>query len=312
MQLLKIIRRNMQKSQRKRNELGTVGLTSAQKKFLLKIESTVKNTIRDYSLISKNDKVLVAVSGGKDSTVLLYILKKMGYKIEALTINSFIGNYSKESLENITKFCEDLGVKLHNVSLRDEFGYSLCYIRSILNSKGFNIKSCTICGVLRRYLLNKYARKLGATKLVLGHNLDDEAQVIMMNFIRGDVPVSARLGPMTGVIKNKKFVPRIKPLYLVREKDIAEYSKIMKFPVKYGECPCSADSLRRSMKSVFNELEKEDPDVREKIVHSFLKTLPKLKKLYKNEDEIAYCSNCGEPTQKQMCKTCQILQNIKS
>lgn len=280
------------------------------KLFLERIERKVRQTIEKYSLLAKKDRILVAASGGKDSTVLLHILHKLGYPIEAITINSFIGNYSKESLDNLKRFCSGLGIRLHEISLRDEFGYSLCYIRSILNSKGLNLKSCTICGVLRRYLLNKYARKLGATKLVLGHNLDDEAQVIMMNLIRGDLSVSARLGPMTGIIKNQKFVPRVKPLYLVSESDIKQYSRSMGFPVKYGECPCSADSLRRSMKSVFAELEKEVPDVRKKIVISFLKILPKLKKLYKNEDEIAYCRSCGEPAQKEMCKTCQILQNI--
>jgi uncharacterized protein (TIGR00269 family) len=300
----------MQKRKLKAQEKNN--LSVEENKFLERIEKTIDATIKKYKLFSKNEKIVVAASGGKDSTVLLYVLKKLGYKIEALTINAFIGNYSKESLDNLVKFCKDQKIKLHIVSLRDEFGYSLCYIKSILASKGTNLKSCTICGVLRRYLLNKHARKLKTDKLALGHNLDDEAQVVMMNFIRGDIPVSARLGPVTGVIKNKKFVPRVKPLYMIREKDIARYSKLRGFPVKYGECPCSMDSLRRSMKGIFGDFEKEDPAVREKIIKAFLKVLPRMKKLYKREEDIEYCETCGEPTQKKMCKTCQILKNLKS
>lgn len=282
-----------------------------EQKFVLNVGKRIKQTIDKYKLFAKKDKILVAASGGKDSTVMLYVLKKLGYKIEAITINAFIGNYSKKNLENLMQFCKKLNIKLHQVSLKKEFGYSLCYLRSILNSKGVKLKSCTICGVLRRYLLNKYARKLGATKLVLGHNLDDEAQVIMMNMVRGDLPVSARLGPITGIIKNKRFVQRIKPLYLVREFEIERYSKIMEFPVKYGECPCSVDSLRKSMKTVLLGLEKEDSKVREKIVKSFLRVLPRLKQTYKSGKDIKYCNKCSEPTQKEMCKTCQIIENLK-
>ena len=303
-------------------------LKKTEQKFVDDIEKRVKQTIEKYKLFNKKDKILVAASGGKDSTVMLYLLQKLGYKIEAITINALIGNYSKISLENLVKFCNEQDIKLHDISLRKEFGYSLCYIKSILNSKGVNIKSCTICGVLRRYLLNKYARKLKATKLVLGHNLDDEAQVILMNIIRGDIAVSARLGPMTGIIKNKKFVPRIKPLYLIREHEIETFSKIMNFPVKYGECPCSTDSLRRNIKSILLDLEKDDPKIREKIINSFLKMLPNLKKIYKSVKDIEYCKKCGEPTsqkykssddhqkskkllrQKGLCKTCQILVHL--
>ncbi|MBS3113138.1 TIGR00269 family protein [Candidatus Woesearchaeota archaeon] len=287
-------------------------LTKTELKFTNKIEKKIKKTIDKYILFNKKDKILVAASGGKDSTVMLYVLKKLGYDFEAITINSFIGNYSKQSLENLVSFCEEMDIKLHHISLRDEFGYSLCYIRSILKSKGINLKSCTICGVLRRYLLNKYSRKLGANKLVLGHNLDDEAQVFMMNLLRGDFSVSARLGPITGVVQSEKFVQRVKPLYFIRETDIEKYSKIQKFPVKYGECPCSYDSLRRSMKEVLSSLEIINPQVRENIIDSFLRILPVLKKVYKIEKDIETCKKCGEPTSQNICKTCQIIYNLKN
>ena len=116
--------------------------------------------------------------------------------------------------ENAIKFCEKYGIKLHHVSFKEQFGHSLCYLTSLLRGKGFKLNSCTVCGVLRRYLVNKHCRIMKASKVALGHNLDDEAQAIMMNFFRGNPEMSARIGPISGLIKDKRFVPRIKPIYL--------------------------------------------------------------------------------------------------
>ncbi len=274
------------------------------------VESKVKKTIEDYRLINKKEKIFVAYSGGKDSTVILYILKKLGYNVEALTINAFIGNYSKSNLNNAINFCKKQNIKLHQVSFRDEFGYSLCYLRNLINSKGYKIKSCTICGVLRRYLINKHCKRLNAKKVIMGHNLDDEAQSIMMNFFRGNLEICARLGPITGLIKSKLFIPRIKPLYFISEKEITEYSKETNFPVVYGECPCSSDSYRRSVKKLLNKLEKQNKDIKLNIVDNFLKILPKLKQKYKTIKKINNCKYCNEPCKTQICKSCQLISLI--
>jgi uncharacterized protein (TIGR00269 family) len=283
--------------------------TNAEKRFLEGFEKKVKATIKKYSLLSKKDKVLVAVSGGKDSTTALYLLKKFGYAVEAITIDVLIGKYTKDNLENIKKFCKESKIRLHVVSFRKKFGYSVCYMKSALKSKGAGLNSCTVCGVLRRYLINKHVKKLGADKVVTGHNLDDEAESVMMNFFRNTMHLSARLGPVSGFAKHAGFVPRVKPLYFTKKSDVEKYSKIMNFPVQYGACPCSVDAYRRSVREFLDALEKENPQIKENIISNFLAMLPKLKLKFKAQSP-NICRKCGEPSMSDECRTCRILASL--
>lgn len=276
--------------------------------FTNKIENKVKQTIKKYNLFNKKQKILVAVSGGKDSTTLLYILKKLNYTIEAITVDAQIGNYTKTNLGNLRNFCKKHKIKLHEISFVKEFGHSLCYIQSILKSKGFKHKSCTTCGVLRRYLLNKYARKLHPAKIATGHNLDDEAETILINLLKNNLSILARLGPSPGLIKDKKFIPRVKPLYFITEDEITKYSKLNKFPVNYEICPCSSESYRRSIVNLLGNIPEK---AKLNLIRNFLKILPKLKKQYATNKKINYCENCQEPSKKALCRTCEILSILK-
>ena len=272
------------------------------------IENKVKATIKRYSLLKKSDNILVAASGGKDSTTLLYILKKLGYKIQAITIDPNIGAYSRTNIKNLKSFCKKNSIPLHIYSFRQEFGYSLCYLHSLVEEKGINQKQCTICGVLRRYIINKKARSLKATKLVTGHNLDDEAQSILMNLLKNDFQLLPRLGPKAGTTKDKKFIPRVKPLYFIKEKEITAYSKKHRFPVNYQSCPCSSEVFRRYILNRLNILEKKHPKIKQNIINNFLNLLPKIKK---QSQKIGYCKNCSEPAKQDICSTCRIIESIK-
>jgi uncharacterized protein (TIGR00269 family) len=279
-------------------------------KFINYFENKVKETIDKFNLISKNDRLLVACSGGKDSTSLLHLLKKFGYKVEAIFIDLHLGDYSKRNQKNVRMFCKENKIKLHEFSFRNEFGCSVCYMKSVLKSKNIIMRSCKICAILRRWLLNRKARELKANKLVTGHNLDDEVETILMNFFSGNMNLLARMGPITGVIKNEKFVPRIKPLYFCTNEETAKYSKSMSFPVVYEKCPCSTDAYRGHFRRFISEVEKNHPGTKDKMVKDFLKLLPKLKQNSKKNKNICYCENCEEPSSKNLCNACQLMKEL--
>ena len=275
----------------------------------LQFERKVRQTIQKYNLLDKKDKVMVAVSGGKDSMTVLYLLKKFGYNVSALHINLEMGKWSERHLQNIKKFCKELKVPLHVYSVRKELGRSMCSIKSIVKSKA-KLQDCTICGIIRRWMINKIARKLGATKIVTGHNLDDASQTVLMNYFKGNLFIGLNEGPKVGIIEDKKFVQRVKPLYFIPEKDVELYSKSQKFPVIYERCPCVVGAYRHKIRQTLDIMEKSNPNIKQNLVDSFLKILPELRRKVQTGKPL-YCKTCGEPGRNEICRACSIMQYIR-
>jgi len=269
----------------------------------MNIEKEVRKTVKKYNLIKKSEKVVVALSGGKDSTTVLYLLKKLGYNVQGLMIDLHLGDWSKKNKENVEKFCSELGVKLTIVDLKKEFGHGICFIKSVVRKRK-NLTGCSVCGVIKKWILNKWAKKLKAAKLATGHNLDDETQTVLMNFLKGNVFLGANSTPSSG-IATKGFVQRVKPLFFIAENSIREYSKKMKFPVLYERCPCAFGTYRvetRKWLDKINDKEKLE------IVKGFQKIIPNLRK--KQKTELKICNVCGEPARREICKACEIFECI--
>lgn len=267
------------------------------------IEKIVKDTIKKYKICSKDEKILVALSGGKDSTLVAYFLKKFGYNIEGLHIDLKIGKYSDECLKKVKEFCSKNKIKLRIYDMKKELGSGMCYVRAAIQSKQKGrIKNCAICGVIKKWIINKHARKIkGVGKIATGHNLDDEAQTILINFFKGSLNLSESSGPITKNISDKKFIPRIKPLFFVPENKIQKYTKKNKLSVHYQKCPCAIDSYRIQVR---NFLEKTSNKEKEKIVKNFEKLQNRIKKV---KNKINHCEICGEPSRGKICKRCTLL-----
>ncbi|MFH1445081.1 MAG: TIGR00269 family protein [Nanoarchaeota archaeon] len=279
--------------------------------FMGNFEREVNDTVKKYKLFDKKDKMFVACSGGKDSTTLLYLMKKFGYNPEALIIDLSKTDYFQTHLKNIEKFCKDQKIKLHVIALEDELVYPMCHMTSVMRKKE-GYKSCAVCGVMKRHLLNKKPRELGATKIAVGHNLDDESQTVIMNLFRADMISSVNAGPKVDVVKDDKFIVRVKPFYFTKEADIKKYSELMKFPVQYTKCPCSGDSLRNFMRQYLNKLEEKYPDIKRRILDNSLFISEAIRNSLPNEIKINHCKRCHEPTKNEYCAACIMLKTMST
>ncbi|MBI2542123.1 TIGR00269 family protein [Candidatus Woesearchaeota archaeon] len=273
-------------------------------------ENKVFKTISRFGLIGKEENIGVAVSGGKDSLTVLHILNGLSrqnpkIKINAIAIDEGIAGYRNKTLETARSFCEKNSIGLHIFSYKEEFGLTLDEMLKILK-----VKPCTICGIFRRYLLNKKSKELKLTKLATGHNLDDECQSVMMNQMKNNIEASSRLGPNAGLVNNDKFVQRIKPLYLCTEKEATTYAFINNLLDSFNECPNVSQSFRAQVRDMLNDLESKSPGIKYSTINSFLQVLPMLKERFK-DGIVKACAKCSEPSANDICNACIYLEKLK-
>jgi len=279
------------------------------------LKKRFSKNLRKYKMIKRGEKVAVGISGGKDSSLLLKFLKEKAdkqnyFQVEAILIDEGIKGYRDVTKKYAIKLCDELGVKLHIKSFKEEFGYSLDEMIKIEKRKGYKIHPCTYCGAFRRYLLNKAAKEINADKLAIAHNLDDEVQSIMSNYLKGDLLRAARLGYVPHILKDKKFVVRIKPFRDIPEKEIMLAALLMKIPHSIIECPYISDAFRMDVLKFVNYFEDRYPGTKYSILRTFDKILPAIKKSI-NLDKINYCKICGEPTSQEICKACVLLERLR-
>ncbi len=283
------------------------GMPLCAEDFSRFVEKRVKREIRKQIKVYPGEDIAVAVSGGKDSIVALKLISDVfgprnRVGVHAITIDEGIANYRPPSVDIVRRFCEERDIQFHLRSF-SELGVTMDEIVPLSRDSS----PCTYCGVFRRRLMNDEARKIGAKYLATGHNLDDMAQSVMMNFVRGDVERLARLGPHEKV--QPGLVPRFLPLRLIPEKETLLYALVNGLEYWDGECPYWQEALRNQYRSIVDELEDRSPGSRHSILSSYDTLRPMLYKEYAGAD--LHLCQCGEPTVGSRCKSCDLLEDAR-
>jgi len=266
-----------------------------KKHFIEDFENRVKETIKEFNLVKKSDKIVVACSGGKDSTTILYLLKKFGANVEALSIDEGIVGYHNKTLKDLKGFCKEYKIKLKIYSFEDNIGKKL---DNMIDKKSL---PCTICGTFRRSLMNKYAK--GYDKIATGHNMDDESQAVLMNLVNSNTDLLNHSVPITKKLKG--FVQKIKPLYFIPEKEVAAYSLLKGFNVNFTECPYVNLSFRQGIRDKLNSYA-----TRQMKTNILRKHLQVLSVLELNKQDYGKCSICGQPSKNKICRACELAKNL--
>ncbi|MFH0749106.1 MAG: TIGR00269 family protein [Candidatus Bathyarchaeota archaeon] len=281
-----------------------------KKCYIRTIEKHVQRTITKYKMLRPDDRVALALSGGKDSISLLQIMSSLEErfpqaKLVAITIDEGIAGYRSEAIRIARENCKKLGVEHHVYSFKKFYNHSLDEIVDAARRSG-KLFICSYCGILRRKALNVAAREVQATKLATAHNLDDELQSIIMNFLRGDLyRLSSNVNELE---KIKELVPRIKPLSEVSERDVAFYAFLKKARFQSFLCPYMESSLRSDVRKFLNILEEKHAGMKFITYKSFKKVQPLLK--FPENRMLGLCQRCGEPTSGEVCLACKTLQDI--
>jgi uncharacterized protein (TIGR00269 family) len=260
-------------------------------------------------MLEYNDHIAVAVSGGKDSLTLLHLLRKLEARfprstLTAVSVDEGIDGYRDEALELAKAACLKLGVNQLVVSYRELFGTTTDEIARLKLGQ----TPCSYCGVFRRKAINKAALTVGATKIATAHNLDDEVQTVLLNMLHGDPARIVRSGP---VLKDPrgKFLPRIKPLCDIPEKEIVLYAYLTGIEFQSVACPHGHEALRNDIRSFLNQMETKHPGTK----FTLLRSTEKLRNLMGDNIQLAdlhECVRCGDPTPHELCEACMMLEVI--
>jgi uncharacterized protein (TIGR00269 family) len=280
------------------------GMHLCKKHFVADIERKIKLTIRQEYIIRKNDVIAVALSGGKDSSVALYVMHKIlgnrpDIEIVAVSVDEGIEGYRSNTLEVAKNLTRTLGIRHIIRSFKEAHGVTMDELAALEREKG----TCSYCGVLRNSILNRAALDIGATKLVTGHNLDDEAQTILLNHLRGDVDRMVRFSQPAAI---EGLVLRAKPLRNIPEKEVALYALVNSLPVDFSECPYAGEALRGEVREMLNNFEIKHPGTKYSLLRGFDKLAGALAKELPPA-KIEKCRICGETCTEDICQVCKLL-----
>lgn len=268
-----------------------------------------ERTIERFAMFTRADRILVAVSGGKDSLSLWDVLLRLGYQADGLYINLGIDGglgYSDTSHEKAAAFAAGWpGVRLHVASVPAEHGLS---IPELARKKRRTGRPCSVCGLVKRHTMNRVALEGGYNVLATGHNLDDEAAVLMQNVLHWQTGYLARQYPV--LEEGEGLARKVKPLCRFYEREAAAYALVRGIDYIYDECPHAVGAKTIYYKEILNRLEAESPGAKHALYMEFLRARDEGRLVIPREDDLSLlhpCQRCGQPTTAPViCSFCRL------
>lgn len=270
--------------------------------FLELCRRQVTKAIEQFDMLSTDDRILVAVSGGKDSLAVWDLLVELGYRADGLYIGLGIGDYSDTSAHHARRFAAERGLHLVEVSLRDDFGYDIPTA-----ARATRRVPCSACGLSKRHLFDKAALDGGYTVLVTGHNLDDEAAVLFGNTLRWETGYLARQLPVLPA--RDGFPKKVKPLMRLTERETAAWCVVRGIDYLVDECPMAAGNRHLGYKATLNSIEAQSPGSKAAFYLNFLQNMAPLlaDQAVSGAEGLHPCPGCGAPTTGDLCAFCRLV-----
>lgn len=272
--------------------------------FVEFFEKRVQKGIDKFKMFDRKSKILVAVSTGKDSSAVLYALKRLGYRVEGLFLK--MGPHTNLA-ERVVKNIEvATGVRINIFDVTEDFGgLGTADIARIVKRP-----VCSICGIVRRHWMNRYAYENGFDVLVTGHNMDDEATFLFGNILNWQVDYMARQWPVLEKT-HPKFVRKAKPLIYVTERETYAYVFLNGVPFLEQKCPFARGATSAQYKKHLNALEWEQPGVKHRLLFGYFETMKPLL-VSETKVELRECTVCGFPTTEEKCQYCKLVERVQA
>ncbi len=275
--------------------------------FRESIVEKTRKTISKYKMITRGERVGVAVSGGKDSLSLLEVLHGLLQRsdIVALSVDEGVAGYRDEALEHAGFLTQKLGVEHITVSYRELFGFSLDEALDWKEER--EVSSCSFCGVLRRRAIDEAAERAKVSVVATAHNLDDYIQTFMMNLLHGDV---ARLGWLHPAYADDSFpMRRVKPFMEIYEEEVALFAFQSGVPFQSVSCPYMHEGLRSDVRDYLNQMEANHPGIKNVLLSSSLDVISRY--AGKSDKRSIPCAECGRPSSSGLCNVCRMKAEVK-
>jgi uncharacterized protein (TIGR00269 family) len=272
--------------------------------YLFFFRRQVERAIAHEHMFAPTERLLVCVSGGKDSLALWEVLAELGYDTTGLYLGLGIGEYSDESHAKVEKFATARALPLRVVELEAE-GMAVPEVATVTRRP-----ACAACGTMKRHHFDLAAYAGGFDVLVTGHNLDDEAARLMGNVLRWQKDYLARQRPVLPAT-HPKFVRKVKPLYLTSEYETAVYAFMRGIDYIVEECPNAAGATQLVYKETLDRLEAASPGTKLAFVKEFLRTAqPAFAQVEREEPH--ECTQCSMPAYGEVCAFCSLTRAVES